>query len=202
MPEARTSGAPRFATLGPAGSNHAFVVARYLAFHGLDDAPVQLFTSFDDAAQSVLRGENDFLVQCAVHPATPRTVALFHRGLHVVDTFISSSRPLAVLRRRDRPSPQTVGAMTATVEYTELSRWGRMVELDTVAAVVDELIDGSLDAGLGFADAAREHADMLIVEEDVTSPDDAWIVYGRQRAAQGNIVSSHSGWLRALYTTP
>lgn len=203
MPEAARR-APRFATLGPAGSNHAFVTGRYLAFHGLlDRATVQLFTSFDDAAESVLREESDFLIQCAVHPATPRTVARFYQGLYAVDTFIAASRPLAVLRRRDRPAPQTVGAMTATVDYTDLSRWGQRVDLPTVAAVAEALVDGSLDAGLTFADAATMHAGLLVTEQEVASPDDAWIVYGRQRATQeGGLLAAGSERLAALYGQP
>ena len=199
MAESQGSGL-RFATLGPAGSNHAVVGERYLVFQGIHErACIQLHRTFEDAAQSVLQHDADFLIQCAVHPSTPRTVSAFYRGLYVIDTFISSSRPLAVVRRNDRPSPRTIGAMAATVDYVDLSRWGNLAITDTVTAVTDGLLEGRFDAGLTFADAAAEHPGQLVLERAVPSPDDAWIVYGRTRVAAGGLVGSDNGPASALY---
>jgi hypothetical protein len=199
MAESQGSGL-RFATLGPAGSNHAFVSERYLMFQGLrEGAHIQLHRTFEDAVESVLQHDADFLIQCAVHPSTPRTVSAFHRGLYVIDTFVSSSRPLAVVRRRDRPSPRTIGAMAATVDYVDLSRWGSLAIAETVTAVTDGLLEGSFDAGLAFADAAAEHPEALVMEQAVPSPDDAWIVYGRTRVAADGLVGSDRGPASALY---
>lgn len=192
----------RFATLGPAGSNHAFAAARYIAFHGLaGHATISLHGNFADAVDGVLGGGDDFLIQCAVHPATPGTVAGYFRGLYVIDTFISASRDLAVLRRTDAPPPGqgTVGAMVATLGYADLQQWGRVVPADTVSAVAEGLLAGTFDAGLTFESLAAEHPGRFQVAQRVRSVDDAWIVYGRAPAADGAIVACADGPAAAMY---
>ena len=67
----------RFITLGPRGSNHEYVLHRYLDFHGIRElATVDLALDFEQGARAVLDHRSDFLLQCAVHPATSATVAL------------------------------------------------------------------------------------------------------------------------------
>lgn len=180
----------RLATLGPAGSNHELVAGRYLEFHGVSGrAQVFLHPDFAAAAQAVLSGEADFLLQCAVHPSTPDTVARYFNGLFVIDTFISPSRDLAVIRRNDRPAPKTVGAMAATTGYVDLSRWGTVQPTATVAAVAAGLYDGRFDAGLAFTSLVDEHPDIFCIEQPVDSVDDAWLVYGRTRVSQGKLLA-------------
>jgi hypothetical protein len=105
-----------FATLRPAGSNHEFVPERYLAFHGLDGADVVLIDNFDDALRLLADGAADIVVQVAVQPAATNTVAKAHfeHGIHMIDTFISPSRPLGVLTCADTAHLKSLGLQPAT----------------------------------------------------------------------------------------
>jgi len=190
----------RFATLGPSGSNHQFVVERYLAFHGLGDcATISLHSDFSAGVASVLDGGADFLVQCAVHPSTPGTVARYFDGLYVVDTFISPSRELAIVRNRAKPQSRSIAAMQPTLGYTDLSKWQEIIPTDTVAAVELGLLEGRYDAGLTYASLADDHPDRFCVSEHIGSVDDAWIAYGRQRVSGGGLVACSSSPARAIF---
>ena len=112
----------KFITLGPAGSNHEFVTRRYLAFHGIGDrTSIDLAPDFAQGAAAVLAGHADFMVQCAVHPATMATVARFLQGLYVIDTFISPSRDLAIIQRRDVEHPRSLAVMRPDRKSTRLN---------------------------------------------------------------------------------
>jgi hypothetical protein len=178
----------KFLTLGPAGSNHEYVTRRYLAFHGIAArSSVEFVTSFDDGAAMVLAGAADFMVQCAVHPATVSTVAKYLNGLFVVDTFISPSQDLAIILRKDAENPRTLAAMSPTIDYTDASKWEKIQFVETVAAVSKGLVDGTYAAGLGYVSVAEKHPDLLSIIEFIGTVDDAWIVYGRTKVCDGGI---------------
>jgi hypothetical protein len=180
----------KFITLGPSGSNHEYVTRNYLAFHGIDrKAGVELAVDFEQGARAVLAGEADFLVQCAVHPATMATVAKYLEGLYVVDTFISPSQDLAIIRRKAAARSGTLAVMAPTLDYTDASRWDRIEYVATVAEVSRGLVEGRYDAGLGFVSVANAHADQLVVEEFIGTVDDAWIVYGRTKISGGRLLA-------------
>ncbi|MGK6310188.1 hypothetical protein [Variovorax sp. DT-64] len=179
-----------FVTLGPQGSNHHLVTQRYLRFHGLQEqGSIDLAEDFEDAAARVLDRRCDFLVQCAVHPATMATVARYREGLYVVDTFISPSRDLAVIRDRRVTEPRGLALMAPTEGYVTPGRWGAVTYMPTVMAVADGLRDGSVSRGLTYAFLAEEEPWRFVVEEFIGSVDDAWIVYGRERVSDGSIVA-------------
>jgi hypothetical protein len=181
----------KFVTLGPAGSNHEFVTRRYLDFHGIAArADVALVVDFEEGAHAVLQGNADYLVQCAVHPATPRTVARWFDGLYAIDTFISPSQDLAVLQRHDAEDATCLAAMRPTLEYVDVSRWESVELVDTVAEVTQGLVTGAYDVGLGYAAAAQARPELLRITQFVGTVDDAWIVYGRSRLCNGQL----AGW--------
>ena len=180
----------KFITLGPSGSNHEYVTRNYLAFHGIDrKAGVELAVDFEQGARAVLDGDADFLVQCAVHPATMATVAKYLEGLYVVDTFISPSQDLAIIRRKAAARSGTLAVMAPTLDYTDASRWDKIEYVATVAEVSRGLVEGKYDAGLGFVSVANAHADQLVVEEFIGTVDDAWIVYGRTKISGGQLLA-------------
>ncbi|MBS75355.1 hypothetical protein [Variovorax sp.] len=180
----------KFITLGPSGSNHEYVTRNYLAFHGIDrKAGVELAVDFEQGARAVLDGDADFLVQCAVHPATMATVAKYLEGLYVVDTFISPSQDLAIIRRKAAARSGTLAVMAPTLDYTDASRWDKIEYVATVAEVSRGLVEGKYDAGLGFVSVANAHADVLMVEEFIGTVDDAWIVYGRTKISGGQLLA-------------
>jgi len=180
----------RFVTLGPAGSNHQFVAERYLAFHDLGRrASISFFTTFAEGAAAVLEGRADYMIQCAVHPATVATVAQYKNGLYVVDTFISRSRDLAIVRNRAATAPKTLALMDPTRDYTDVSRWEKTISEVTVVAVADGLREGKYEAGLTYVSVAADEPERFIVDEFIGSVDDAWVVYGRTRVSGGDLVA-------------
>ncbi|MEO5738152.1 MAG: hypothetical protein ABIQ82_11900 [Variovorax sp.] len=190
----------RFITLGPSGSNHEFVLRRYLDLHGIREyAAVDLAVDFDQGAQAVLDRRSDFLVQCAVHPATSATVARFFDGLYVIDTFISPSQDLALIERRGAERPRSLAVMRPTLDYIDVNQWERIEFVDTVAEVTAGLADGTYAAGLCYAAIARQHPERLQVTQFIGTVDDAWIVYGRTRVSEGGVVAWRDSPAAACY---
>lgn len=190
----------KFITLGPAGSNHEYVTRNYLDFHGITaKASVDLAVDFEQGAEAVLGGKADFLIQCVVHPATMATVAKYLEGLYVVDTFISPSQDLAIIQRKGAVQPGTLAVMEPTLDYTDATRWDKIEYVATVAEVSKGLVEGKYDAGLGFVSVARQHPDLLEIEEFIGTVDDAWIVYGRTKVSGGHLLAWRDSPAAAMY---
>ncbi|MDQ8001129.1 MAG: hypothetical protein REU00_14665 [Pseudomonadota bacterium] len=180
----------KFLTLGPAGSNHELVALRYLDFHALRDrAVVEFVSDFQEGCAAVLRGDADFMIQCAVHPECVTTMARSFEGLHALDSFISSSRDLAILQRKDAVQSRTLTVMSPTLGYIDASRWETIEQVVTVSEVTAGLIDGRYAAGIGYASAAKDHPELLRVAQFIGTVDDVWIVYGRARLAEGRVLA-------------
>ena len=81
------------------------------------DNAIDNFTT--DSAFSPRRA--DFMVQVAVHPECSNIVSAAHfdHGIHVVDTFISPTKELGIVTRKDLTSP---ARSTPTRSYADLSR--------------------------------------------------------------------------------
>jgi hypothetical protein len=180
----------KFITLGPSGSNHEHVASRYLEFHDIRErATLTLAADFEEGAKAVLDAQADFLVQCAVHPATMATVAKFFQGLYVIDTFLSPSQELAVIQRNDVAHAKTLAVMRPTLDYIDRGPWEHIELVETVAQVTRGLIDGRYDAGVGYAHAVAAHPERLRLVKFIGTVDDAWIVYGRDRVSGGRLMA-------------
>lgn len=179
-----------FSTLGPAGSNHHFVLRQYLSAHGIEEAScIVLFDDFHAGARALIAGETDYLLQCAVHPAAAEITGTYRSAMVVVDAFISPSRPMALVRAREAgEGAGKVGVQPATQTYADLSAWPTVVHEPTVLAVQAGLTEGRYGAGIVFSDFAETHADHFEVVEPIGSVCDAWIVYGREAVDQGRAV--------------
>lgn len=179
-----------FATLGPSGSNHEYVTARYLALHGIEDARIILVDDFSVALGLMAANEVDFIVQVGVHPDATDTVAKAHfeHGIHVIDAFVSPSRPLAVLTRVEVETPRTLGLQPATAAYVDTSRWETQVAEGSIMTVAEGLLAGRFDSGITALALAEEHPSRFRVETELGTVDDPWIVYGRERVSSGNVV--------------
>jgi hypothetical protein len=177
-----------FATLGPAGTNHEFVTRRYIRLHEIDDARVELVSDFKSAADGLLRGNYDFVVQCAVHPDTPCTLGSHFRKMFAVDCFISCSRELAVLTRKEVEQPKSIGLLApATESYVNLDKWERRMSGTSLPLIFEDLLAGKIDSALVYRDYAEKHPDRVRVDEVIGSPDDVWIVYALERTSRGEI---------------
>lgn len=169
-----------FGTLGPAGSNHAWVAERYLNFHGLDNARIELFAEFDQAFTRMIAGELDHIIQVAVHGSVTDMVARYRGRAHIIDTFISPSQPMAVLTRIGIDQPRSLGLQMATREYIDTSPWTELVAEPSTIDVGQGLLDGKYDSGITLSRIAVEHSDKLHLHQDIGSVTDPWLVYGRE----------------------
>ncbi|MFM0162636.1 hypothetical protein SAMN05444172_1339 [Burkholderia sp. GAS332] len=180
----------RFGTLGPSGTNHEYVTRRYIEFHGLE-AAVKLFDNFDDAMAAFDADEIDYLIQCAVHPDTPRVMGSNFRERFVVDTFISPSQTLAILTHKDVSKPETISLVSpATDEYADLSSYSKLIPAVSIPVAFERLMKGECDSALVYRYYFDAQPEKLRVDATIGSPDDAWIVYGRERVGAGGIVAS------------
>lgn len=181
---------PTFVTLGPEGSNHLFVLQRYLCAHGaLDLSKVVLIEDFHDGARALMEGSADFMLQCAVHPDTPDVTGMYRKEIFVVDAFISPSRPMALVRAKTPAwRPRKVGVQPATRHYADLSRWEGIVPEPTVIDVGEGLLAGRYDAGIAFASLVDEHPEAFEVLEPIGAVCDAWLVFGRAPVDEGNAI--------------
>ncbi|SDE87605.1 hypothetical protein SAMN05444679_1362 [Variovorax sp. CF079] len=179
-----------FSTLGLEGSNHHFVLQRYLAAHGIADATrIVLFDDFHSGARALIAGEADYLLQCAVHPAAAEITGTYRTAMVVVDAFISPSRPMALVRAiGSGEGAGKVGVQRATQNYADLSAWPTVVHEPTVLAVQAGLAEGRYEAGVVFASFAAAHAERFEVIEPIGAICDAWIVYGREAVDEGRAV--------------
>lgn len=178
-----------FGTLGPAGSNHDWVTRRYLDFHDLNHATIELYLDFDEAMESMLRGDIDHVIQVAVHPAVTATVARYRSRAHVIDSFISSSQPMAVLTRIEVDTPKSLGLQMATADYVDTSRWETLIPETSTVTVADGLLDGKYDSGLTLARIADEHPNRLRVEEVIGAVVDPWLVYGAEPTCKEGLLA-------------
>jgi hypothetical protein len=187
---------PRFVTLGP-GTNHDVVTRAYLAFHGLDAAHLRFVAEPDAAVAMIARGEADFLVLCSVHPDAMRITGQNFRRLYIVDTFISPSKTLAVLTRKGVAQPRVLGLFGPTRDYVDASRWEKVVEEKTgsIVTVGDRLLAGDYDSALVYLDYAERYPDRFDVTEVIGSPDDAWVVFGAERAFKDVLLASRESFV-------
>jgi hypothetical protein len=188
----------RFATLGPAGSNHQLVTQRYIDFHCLP-ATLELVLDFDDALAMLLDGRVDHIVQAAPHPATAATTAKYFRQVFVIDAFVCPSRPLGVLTRRAIAKPKTLGLQPATREYVDTSRWDELIAETSVATVAAGLLEGRFDSGIAALEVAEANPELLRIDEVIGPNIDAWIVYGRESVTNGEILAWRDSPAAALY---
>ena len=185
-----------FSTLGPSGTNHEFVARKYIHFHELHEATLHLSDTATAGAEAVRNGAADFFIICAVHPDTPNIVGRFFREVFIVDTFISPSLPLAVLTRADVTKPRSIGVLhPATTEYIDTRKWELVSKITTgsLHTVADGLLKGQYDSGLVYLNYAHRYPGQLRVDQEIGSPDDAWLVLGRKRTFSDPILAWKDG---------
>ena len=189
---------PYFVTLGPAGTNHEFVTGKYLGYRGLKNAQIKLIDDFLVGLAMINNGTADYMIQVAVHPECANVVATAHfeYGIHVIDTFISPSKELGIVTRRDIKTPKTLALQPATMKYINVKKWEKLVYVNSIMHIPEGLLNGKYDSGLTTLEAAEKHKDQLRVDVQVGTVDDPWLVYGKCRVSNGNLVASSSGKVR------
>ena len=186
---------PTFITLGPAGTCHEAALCRYLEFQGLADAEIVLVEDLLGAIDRVRDGEDTFLVQCSAHVQVHLVTERHFREVFVVDTFIYPTKELALLVRRDREQPSSLGIVSATRGYPDLTRWSETIDEPSKPVVARHLLAGEYDAGLTHLHYAREHPDVLRVQEIYGAVDTTWVVYGRRKRFHGAVIGQRIPWM-------
>jgi hypothetical protein len=186
---------PTFVTLGPAGTCHEAALRRYLEFQGLADAKIVLVEDLLGAIDRVRDSESTFLVQCSAHVQVHLVTERHFREVFVVDTFIYPTKELALLVRRDREQPSSLGIVSATRGYPDLTRWSELIDEPSKPVVARHLLAGEYDAGLTHLHYAAEHPDVLRVQEIYGAVDTTWVVYGRRKRFHGAVIGQRIPWM-------
>lgn len=187
--------APTFITLGPSGTCHEAALRRYLAFQGITEAEIVLVEDLLAGIEQVRDRERTFLVQCSAHLQVHLVTERYHTEVFVVDTFIYPTKELALLVRSDVERPTSLGIVNATRGYVDLGRFERVVDEPSKPVVARHLLAGDYDAGLTHVHHAHEHPDVLRVEEYYGAVDTTWVVYGKQKRFQGEVIGLRNPWL-------
>jgi hypothetical protein len=186
---------PTFITLGPSGTCHEAALRRYLEFQGLQDVRIVLVEDLLAGIDQVREEPDTFLVQCSAHLHVHLVTERHFREVFVVDTFIYPTKELALLIRTDAENPSSLGIVSATRGYPDLSCWSQIVDEPSKPVVARHLLAGDYDAGLTHLHYAREHPDVLRVEEVYGAVDTTWVVYGRRKRFRGAVIGTRIPWM-------
>ncbi len=186
---------PRFVTLGPAGTCHENALLHYLEFQGIERFEVVLVDDLLGAISQVREREDTFLVQCSAHVQVHLVTEIHHTEVFVIDTFLYPTKELALLVRAGVESPRSLGIVSATRGYLDLSRFATIIDEPSKPLVARGLLAGAYDAGLTHLHHAREHPRELRVEEVYGAVDTTWVVYGPRKRFQGEVIGLRNPWL-------
>ncbi len=114
---------PTFITLGPTGTCHENALLRYLEFQGIESFELVLVEDLLDAIEQVRARPHTFLVQCSAHVQVHLVTERYYEEVFVIDTFLYPTKELALLVRTDVGDPRSLGIVSATRGYTDLTRW-------------------------------------------------------------------------------
>jgi hypothetical protein len=187
---------PTFITLGPQGTCHENALLHYLEFQGLTEFDVDLVPDLLAEIGRVRAEPLTFLVQCSAHVQVHLVTERYHEDVFVVDTFIYPTKALSLLVRTDvLGEPRSLGIVSATRGYVDLSRWETVVDEPSKPVVARHLLAGRYDSGLTHVHHAEEHPEQLRVAEYYGPVDTTWVVYGRRKRFQGAVIGQRAPWL-------
>ncbi|HEY4452508.1 MAG TPA: hypothetical protein VGN13_13050 [Solirubrobacteraceae bacterium] len=187
--------APTFVTLGPSGTCHENAVLHYLEYQGISSFEIELVSDLLDAIGRVRERANTFLVQCSAHVQVHLVTERFHTEVFVVDTFIYPTKELGLLARTDVAAPRSLGIVSATRGYLDLSGWETIIDEPSKPVVARNLLAGAYDAGLTHVHHACEHPDELRLVEYFGAVDTTWVVYGPRKRFAGELIGRRAPWL-------
>lgn len=195
MRDATSSPRPTFITLGPAGTCHENALRHYLDFQGLSDYEIDLVPELLPAIDRVREQPDTYLVQCSAHLHVHLVTERYYKEVFVVDTFIYPTKALALLVRTDVETPSSLGIVSATRGYPDLSKWETIIDEPSKPVVARKLLAGEYDAGLTHQHHAEEHPDRLRLVELYGAVDTTWVVYGRRKRFKGEVIGMRAPWL-------
>jgi hypothetical protein len=175
-------------TLGPEGTCHERATRRYMEFQGIEDYEIELTADLFGGLETVRETPGAFLVQCSAHPKVHEITERHWTEVFVVDTFIYPTKALAVLSRRDVERPRSLGIVPATMGYLDLDEWEEVIPQISKPIVAAALLRGDYDAGLTHLEHLERHPDELRLELEIGEIDTTWVVYGRRKRFQGELI--------------
>ncbi len=193
---------PTFITLGPAGTCHENALLQYLDFQGITSFDTLLVPDLLEAIVQVRDRPQTFLVQCSAHVQVHLVTERYHTDVFVIDTFIYPTKELGLLVRRDVSEPNSLGIVSATRGYLDLSSWETVVDQPSKPVVAANLLAGRFDAGLTHVHHADEHPEELRLVEYYGAVDTTWVVYGPHKRFQGTVIGQRAPWLFDDQTQP
>ena len=144
----------------------------------------------------MVRGQPDtFLVQCSAHVQVHLVTERYHEEVFVIDTFIYPTKELSLLVRAGVERPRSLGIVSATRGYLDLSRFETVVDEPSKPVVARKLLAGEYDAGLTHLHHASEHPDELAVVEIYGAVDTTWLVYSAHKRFKGEVIGQRVPWL-------
>ncbi|HEX3910527.1 MAG TPA: hypothetical protein VHW67_07500 [Solirubrobacteraceae bacterium] len=193
---------PTFITLGPSGTCHENALRHYLEFQGIEDFELVLVEDLLGAIERVRRQPQTFLVQCSAHVQVHLVTERYYQDVFVIDTFLYPTKALALLVRTDVREPRSLGIVSATRGYTDLSRWETVIDEPSKPVVARHLLNHDYDAGLTHLHHAHEHPRELRIEECYGAVDTTWVVYGQRKRFRGKVIAQYNPWLFAGQREP
>jgi hypothetical protein len=187
--------APTLITLGPTGTCHERATIEYARFQGIEAYEIEMITDFFVGLELMRKRDNAFLIQCSAHPKVHEITEKHWTEVFVVDTFIYPTKHLVLLSRRDVEEPRSLGIVPATKGYVDLSGWEEVVDVASKPLVAEGLLRGDYDSGLTHLEHVEEHADELRLDLDIGEIDTTWVVYGREKRFQGDLIGIPSAEL-------
>jgi hypothetical protein len=195
MSDAAQGTRPTFITLGPAGTCHENALRHYLDFQGLTDYEIDLVPELLPAIDRVRERPDTYLVQCSAHLHVHLVTERYYKEVFVIDTFIYPTKELALIVRRDVEHPRSIGIVSATRGYPDLSKWETIIDEPSKPVVARKLLAGEYDAGLTHSHHADEHPDELRLVELYGAVDTTWVVYGKRKRFKGDVIGMRAPWL-------
>jgi hypothetical protein len=189
------AGGVTFITLGPTGTCHERAVNEYARFQGIEDYGIELIVDFFVGLEMLRETPGAFLVQCSAHPKVHEITEKYWTEVWVVDTFIYPTKHLVLLSRREVERPRSLGIVPATKGYVDLSGWDEVIDVASKPLVAEGLLRGEYDSGLTHMEHVEEHADELRLDLDIGEIDTTWVIYGKQKRFQGEVIGIPSAEL-------
>ncbi len=186
---------PTFITLGPSGTCHENALRHYLDFQEVTEFELELVEDLLEAIVAVRERPNTFLVQCSAHVQVHLVTERYHEDVFVVDTFIYPTKELGLIVRNDVERPRSLGIVSATRGYLDLSPWETIIDQPSKPVVAANLLAGRFDAGLTHVHHAEENPDELQLVEYYGAIDTTWVVYGPRKRFCGAIIGQRAPWL-------
>jgi chorismate mutase len=165
-------------TLGPSGTNHEWIANEYLRETG-QQAQVLLVETFTAALEAWHTQRAQRILICSAHPEYPRLIAacVTENRLKPIGSFIRGSQLLAVLTSSSVGNPQSIAIHPATREYTDLSSWESVIEVQSTVAAVQGIISGKWHSAIGPLTSAKQYSE-LRVDRELGAPEDVWVILG------------------------